>query len=795
MLLGDAALEAHRDALPAGQAGVFQMKTGAAGPGAAGPGAVVHVYVAAGTAAKTLVVGLYGDAHGKPGELLATATSPVNGGATWVGVQIPPVELSSGRSIWVAILGVGGTLRFRDRWLGPCAEQTSQQISLRGLPAHWRAATVSRRCPASVYVTSLELASPPPAPEPPHTPEPPPAPEPPHTPEPPHSPEPPPAPEPAPEMLTPPSVTGVATEGQTLSASTGTWAGSPTTFSFQWQRCNASGEGCAEVKGASSSTYRLGTADVGHTVRVAVTAGNPHGSTAASSSATTVVLPVAPANVVAPSITGTPTQGERLTASPGTWSGGAASTTYRWEDCNTLGQSCVYIAGATASSYVLAATDVGDTVRAVVTATNAAGAASASSEASGVVEGVQSTGLLVGSTTVQSGADQAAAGTAEAFQYTASASGVVRGISLYVDASSGSSAIVVGLYAASAGNPGALLTSATIASPAKAAWNSVAVTPVPVVGGTTYWLAALAPHGVLGVRDLASGGGPTVSSASGALTALPGTWSSGASWANSPASFYASGEAPAPPPAPVNTIAPTIGGTAEEGQTLTATTGSWSGSPTSFAYEWERCEGSAGSCTAITGAHSATYVLTPADVSHTVRVVVTAEGAGGSASATSGRTAVVGARPTPEGPPVNTTLPAISGAAVVGGSLAVTQGDWSESPTSFAYQWERCVGTSCKAIAGAASSAYRPVAADVGETLRALVTATNASGSTGATSPNTATVSESTGCTATFGPGAGWGVVEGALRSAGARVCLSEGAYSGWSVGAVGPSGLSTLSA
>src|SRR6202041_1503776 len=50
-------------------------------------------------------------------------------------------------------------------------------------------------------------------------------------------------------------------------------------------------------------------------------------------------------------------------------------------------------------------------------------------------------------------------------------------------------------------------------------------------------------------------------------------------------------------------------------------------------------------------------------------------------------------------------------------------------------------------------------------------------------------------CSATFGPGSGWGVVEGALRSAGARVCLSAGSYPAWSVGAVGPSVLSTLSA
>ena len=146
--------------------------------------------------------------------------------------------------------------------------------------------------------------------------------------------------EPAPEALTAPAVTGSTVEGQTLSASTGTWAGSPTKFSYQWEDCNSAGEACAESKGASSSTFRLAAADVGHTVRVVVTALNSHGSAAATSAATATVLPVAPADVVTPSITGTSTQGERLTADPGSWSGGAASITYRWEDCNTLGQSC-----------------------------------------------------------------------------------------------------------------------------------------------------------------------------------------------------------------------------------------------------------------------------------------------------------------------------------------------------------------------------------------------------------------------------------------------------------------------
>ena len=150
------------------------------------------------------------------------------------------------------------------------------------------------------------------------------------------------------------------------------------------------------------------------------------------------------------------------------------------------------------------------------------------------------------------------------------------------------------------------------------------------------------------------------------------------------------------PSAPVNTAVPTIGGSPEEGQTLSATTGSWSGSPTSFSYEWQRCEGSVGACTAIAGAHAKTYVLVSADVGHTVRVVVTAEGAGGSASAASARTAAVSARPAP----VNTAVPTIGGSPEEGQTLSATTGSWSGSPTSFSYEWQRCEGSvgACTAI-------------------------------------------------------------------------------------------------
>src|SRR6185312_1522261 len=82
--------------------------------------------------------------------------------------------------------------------------------------------------------------------------------------------------------------------------------------------------------------------------------------------------------------------------------------------------------------------------------------------------------------------------------------------------------------------------------------------------------------------------------------------------------------------APANTALPVISGSAVEGQALEASTGTWSGLPSSFAYAWQRCSAGGTECGAISGATASRYTLVAADVGHTLRVVVTATGAGGS---------------------------------------------------------------------------------------------------------------------------------------------------------------------
>jgi len=101
--------------------------------------------------------------------------------------------------------------------------------------------------------------------------------------------------------------------------------------------------------------------------------------------------------------------------------------------------------------------------------------------------------------------------------------------------------------------------------------------------------------------------------------------------------------------APVNSAAPTISGTPQVGQTLTASTGTWNSSTTpTYTYQWQRCDTAGNNCAAITGATAQTYTVTSDDENKTLRVVVTATNSSGSGSATSAQTAVV-SQPGPAG--------------------------------------------------------------------------------------------------------------------------------------------------
>jgi hypothetical protein len=207
----------------------------------------------------------------------------------------------------------------------------------------------------------------------------------------------------------------------------------------------------------------------------------------------------------------------------------------------------------------------------------------------------------------------------------------------------------------------------------------------------------------------------------------------------------AAGGASAQATAPTNTSEPTIGGSAEEGRTLSATQGGWSGStPMSFAYRWVRCGADGGlpdgsNCIFVSGATKSNYKLVHADVGFRMRVRVTATNSTGSATAASNATATV------VGPPVNTATPTVEGSLVVGSVITANPGGWTgRQPIQFSYRWLRCNtgGGDCVSIGGGTGRTYRLGSADLGHKMRFNVTAKNAIGSRTALSGESPVVTE-----------------------------------------------------
>ncbi len=181
-----------------------------------------------------------------------------------------------------------------------------------------------------------------------------------------------------------PAFTGTIAVGQVLTASTGTWSNGPTVYAYQWQRCSGSPLVCSAISGATASTYTLASADAGFTTEVQVTATNAGGSASISSAGS--ALPPPPALRAAPSFNTTPQQDQTFTENAASWQNNPTLVTRQWYLCDSSTNNCVPIAGATAQSYVPAATDVGGYLQVSETASNAGGSAATYSSFAGPVK-------------------------------------------------------------------------------------------------------------------------------------------------------------------------------------------------------------------------------------------------------------------------------------------------------------------------------------------------------------------------------------------------------------------------
>ncbi len=184
-----------------------------------------------------------------------------------------------------------------------------------------------------------------------------------------------------------PPLTGDPIAGQPLKVEAVSWSAPPSATTYAWQRCNANGRVCTPIAAATTDTYTITAADVGHALLTTVTA-TVSGAPQTVLSLESGLARSAPGPVAAgrPSIAGTLQQGKQVTANAGAWAGsGAISYAYQWYRCDANGAKCSSVHGATKATYKEVAADVGHTIGLTVRATDSTGTTPAYSSLGGLV--------------------------------------------------------------------------------------------------------------------------------------------------------------------------------------------------------------------------------------------------------------------------------------------------------------------------------------------------------------------------------------------------------------------------
>ncbi len=188
-----------------------------------------------------------------------------------------------------------------------------------------------------------------------------------------------------PTNTAPPVVSGTAAVGKVLTTTQGEWKGSPTSYTYQWQRCSSGGTNCTNIAGATSAQYQPSASEASDTIRSQVSATNNGGTSSFVPSAPTGGVIGVPRATAVPRIAGVAKIGRKLKANTGRWSQSPSRYRYQWLRCNAHGGSCARITGAVHSTYTVGMGDAGHRLRVRVTASNVAGKANASSTATRLV--------------------------------------------------------------------------------------------------------------------------------------------------------------------------------------------------------------------------------------------------------------------------------------------------------------------------------------------------------------------------------------------------------------------------
>jgi hypothetical protein len=314
-----------------------------------------------------------------------------------------------------------------------------------------------------------------------------------------------------------------------------------------------------------------------------------------------------PASTALPVVSGTPQVGKTLGATAGSWSGSPTKYAYQWQYSRDNGSTWSNVGGAVLASFREDSTFKNTVVRVQVTATNSYGSVSAASAKVGPI--TDAAPLVVAPANT---AAPVVSGTAQV------------GKTLSASTGTWSNGPTGYAYQWQYSNDGST-------------WQNVNGATVPSFREDSTFQGKVVRVQVTATNGI---GSTTVASATAGPIAAP--------------------PAPAPaalPQAPANTALPQVSGTAQVGSTLSVTSGSWLGSPTGYAYQWQRCDGAGLSCTPVSGAGGASYALVSADAGATLRAVVTATNAGGSSAATTAATAIVqAAAPAPALSTANLTM-------------------------------------------------------------------------------------------------------------------------------------------
>ena len=560
-----------------------------------------------------------------------------------------------------------------------------------------------------------------------------------------------------------PTISGTAEIGQSLSVTDGSWTGSPTSYSYEWLWSSTVGGNYAPISGATSSTYVVSDPDAGTYLKVIVTANNAGGSTAVLTSATSLVPIPAPRNLSVPTISGTAIVGNTLTASSnGTWANSPTSYLLQWQRSESLSGTYYNISTATTSSHSIEVGDIGYYIRLSVIARSGAGdsigaPSTASSSVVDIVPTNASVPVVTG--TAQTGQTLSISNgswnnreTSYAYQWTRSST--VDGT--YLNISSATSAA----YVIASTDVGYFIkgTVAGVNSGGTAAYASstataqvIDIAPVysgpPVITGIAQtgqtlsvsngsWDNRPTSYRYQWKRSETSDG--TYANISGATTNSYPVTVDDLGWfikavvtgvntgGDAGASAWSAATAASIDLLPVNTAIPVVTGTAQTGQILSVSNGSWDNRPITHRYQWTRSSTSDGTYTEIVGASNQTYVVDAGDVGYFVKATVAAVNSGGTTSYSSSTASsrVIDLAP------VFVSAPAITGIAKSGQTLSVSNGLWSNRPTSFVYKWKRSTssGSGFVDIVGASSATYEVLVGDAGYFITAVVRSTNTGG-------------------------------------------------------------------